>query len=76
MSRLIKFAELRNNMKEQMKNYEEKAGISVPYELVKHWLQTEREYQIHLANIEAAKQASIIKELSKEIQDLKRGVRS
>lgn len=75
MSRLIKFAELRNNMKEQMKNYEEKAGISVPYELVKHWLQTEKEYQIHLANIEAAKLYSIIKEKDQIIRDLERGVR-
>lgn len=75
MSRLMKFAEQRNSMKDQMKQYENKSDIAIPYELVKHWLQTEKEYQIHLANIEAAKLYSIIKEKDRIIKDLERGVR-
>lgn len=50
--------------------------IPVPYSLAKQWIETERAYQIKLANIEASKQANIIKDLTKEIADLKRGVRA
>ena len=50
--------------------------MPVPYSLAKQWIETERAYQIKLANIEASKQASIIKDLSKEIADLKRGIKA
>ncbi|UNM95528.1 hypothetical protein MMG00_09875 [Ignatzschineria rhizosphaerae] len=50
--------------------------IEIPYSLAKEWIETERAYQIKLANIESAKQASIIKQLSKENADLKKGIRA
>jgi len=46
----------------------------IPAVLAKSWIETERAYQIKLANIESSKQASIIKQLSKENEDLKRGI--
>lgn len=71
---LLKLSERRNEMHQQQKSILD--SMDVPYSLVKEWIETERNYQIHLANIEASKQARIIKELSKEIKYLKRGVKS
>lgn len=71
---LLQISEKRNEMQKQQRSIIE--SMEIPYSLAKEWIETERAYQIKLANIEASKQASIIKELSKEIQDLKRGIRS
>lgn len=71
---LLQISEKRNEMHKEQRSII--GDMPVPYSLAKQWIETERAYQIKLANIEASKQASIIKDLSKEIADLKRGVRS
>lgn len=71
---LLQISEERNKVQKQMKSIV--GDMPVPYSLAQRWVETERAYQIKLANIEASKQASIIKDLSKEIADLKRGVSS
>ena len=70
---LIELSTKRNEMQQQQRSIIE--DMEIPYSLAKEWIETERAYQIKLANIEAAKQASIIKQLLKENQDLQRGIR-
>lgn len=71
---LIEISAKRNEMQQQQRSII--GDMPIPYSLAKQWIETERAYQIKLANIEASKQASIIKDLSKEIADLKKGIRS
>lgn len=71
---LIEISAKRNEMQQQQRSII--GDMPVPYSLAKQWIETERAYQIKLANIEASKQASIIKDLSKEIADLKRGIKA
>lgn len=67
---LLQISEKRNEMQKQQRSII--GELPIPYSLAKDWIETERAYQIKLANIEAAKQASIIKDLTKEIENLKK----
>ena len=71
---LVELSAKRNEMQQQQRSII--GDMPVPYSLAMQWIETERAYQIKLANIESSKQASIIKQLSKENEDLKRGIRS
>lgn len=71
---LLQISEKRSEMHKEQRSII--GDMPVPYSLAKQWIETERAYQIKLANIEASKQASIIKDLSKEIADLKKGIKA
>ena len=70
---LRELAERRNEMREKMQSII--GEMDIPYSLARHWVETERAYQIKMANIEASKQSKIIKQLSNEIRDLKMWIR-
>ena len=71
---LLQISEERNEVQKQMKSIV--GDMPVPYSLAQRWIETERAYQIKLANIEATNQARIIKEQAKTIEDLRRGIRA
>ena len=71
---LLEISEKRNEMQKQQRSII--GDMPIPYSLAKDWIETEKSYQIKLANIEAANQARIIKEQAKTIEDLRRGIRA
>lgn len=71
---LAEIAKERNEMQQQQKSMLD--DMQIPWALAKKWLETEKAYQIKLANIESAKQCQIIKEQAKQIEDLKRGIKA
>lgn len=71
---LLEIAEKRNEMQKQQRSII--GDMQIPYSLAKDWIETEKSYQIKLANIEATNQARIIKEQAKTIEDLRRGIRA
>lgn len=71
--KLLQIAQERNEVQKQMQSMV--GNMAVPFSLAERWVKTESAYQIKLANIESSKQASIIKSLTQEIEDLKRGVK-
>lgn len=71
---LVELSAKRNEMQQQQRSII--GDMPVPYSLAKQWIETERAYQIKLANIEATNQARIIKEQAKTIEDLRRGIRA
>lgn len=71
---LLEISEKRNEMQKQQRSII--GDMPIPYSLAKDWIETEKSYQIKLANIEATNQARIIKEQAKTIEDLRRGIRA
>ena len=71
---LIDISEKRNEMQKEQRSII--GDMPIPYSLAKEWIETEKAYQIKLANIESANQARIIKEQAKTIEDLRRGIRA
>ncbi|UNM96054.1 hypothetical protein MMG00_12770 [Ignatzschineria rhizosphaerae] len=74
MMKLLELTEKRKEMQIEINNRSTLADMPIPYALAVKWLETEREYQIHLANLEASKLAGIIKEQANIIKDLQRGI--